>query len=192
MDGNLVKSFCEEVSKKVLVFADEAYLEFLEPSEQISAVDLVRKGHNVIVSRTFSKVYGLAGLRIGYIISTPDLIKKISRFQAGFTASQTAVAAAKASLGDEKFMNMSRNKNADARKILTDYLDKKGYFYGKSHTNFVFFDPKADAQNILDKLAEREIGIRVWEYQGKVWNRISIGTKDEMKTLIRNLDEIML
>jgi histidinol-phosphate/aromatic aminotransferase/cobyric acid decarboxylase-like protein len=56
----------------------------------------------------------------------------------------------------------------------------------------VFFDPKKDGQSILNKLAEREIGIRVWEYQGKMWNRISVGTKEEMKTLVKNLDEIML
>jgi histidinol-phosphate aminotransferase len=192
VDGNFVTNFCEEVSKKVPVFADEAYLEFLEPSQQRSAVDLVKKGHNVIVSKTFSKIYGLAGLRVGYIIAKPDLIKKVTRYQSGFSTSQTAIAAAKASLGDEGFMTMSRMKNAEARKVLTDYLDKRGYFYGKSVTNFVFFDPKKDGQSILNKLAEREIGIRVWEYQGKMWNRISVGTKEEMKTLVKNLDEIML
>jgi histidinol-phosphate aminotransferase len=191
VDPKTVRSFCEEVSKKVPVFSDEAYLEFLEPSQQMSMVDLVRNGSDVIVSRTFSKVYGLAGLRIGYIIAKPDLIKKISKYQTGMSVNQTAIAAAKASLGDDAFMTLSRKKNAEARKILTDYLDKKGYAYGKSYTNFVFFDSKSDAQAILTKLAERGIAIRVWDFQGRQWNRISIGTADEMRTLVKNLDEII-
>lgn len=191
VDPQKVKAFCEEVSKKVPVFADEAYLEFLEPSQQMSMVDLVRKGANVIVSRTFSKIYGLAGLRIGYLVASPDQIKKISRYQTGFSVSQTAIAAAKASLGDHDFMAMTRKKNADARKILTDFLDRRSYFYGKSHTNFVFFDPKSDAQTFLARLGERGIGIRVWDYNGKQWNRISIGTADEMKVLVKNMEEIV-
>ena len=191
VDPKIVRDFCVEVSKRVTVFVDEAYLEFLEPSQQSSMIDLVKSDHNVIVSRTFSKIYGLAGLRIGYMIARPDLIKKVARYQFGFSAGQPAIAAAKASLGDESFMKMSRVKNADARKILTDYLDKKGYFYGKSHTNFVFLDPKTDAQAIMTKLADRGIGIRIWEYQGKIWNRISIGTADEMKILVKNLEEVL-
>jgi histidinol-phosphate aminotransferase len=191
VDPKVVRDFCVDVSKRVTVFVDEAYFEFLEPSQQSSMVDLVKSDHNVIVSRTFSKIYGLAGLRIGYIIARPDLIKKVAKYQFGFSAGQPAVAAAKASLGDEDFMKMSRAKNAEARKILTDYLDKKNYSYGKSHTNFVFLDPKTDAQAIMTKLADRGIGIRVWEYQGKIWNRISIGTSDEMKVLVKNLEEII-
>lgn len=190
VDHSIVRAFCEEVSRKVPVFSDEAYLEFLEPSQQVSMVDLVRKGENIIVSRTFSKVYGLAGLRVGYIVAKPELVRKIARYQTGLSVNQTAIAAAKASLNDLDFMAMTRKKNAESRKILTDYLDKKGYFYGKSFTNFVFFDPKSEAENIMTKLADRGIGIRVWDYNGKQWNRISVGTSEEMKFLVKNLDEI--
>ena len=72
----IVKAFCDDVSQKATVFADEAYLEFLEAKLQVSMVDLVQKDKNVIVSRTFSKIYGLAGLRIGYLVAKPDLIRK--------------------------------------------------------------------------------------------------------------------
>ncbi|HYC87221.1 MAG TPA: histidinol-phosphate transaminase [Chryseosolibacter sp.] len=191
VDPAIVRAFCEEVSKKVTVFSDEAYLEFLEPSSQVSMVDMVKNDKNIVVSRTFSKIYGLAGLRIGYLVGRPDLIRKISRYQTGFTVSQAAIAAAKASLGDEAFMTMARKKNAEARKILTDYLDKKGFFYGKSHTNFVFIDTRGQAERLMKVLAERGIGIRVWDYAGKQWNRISVGTADEMKLLVKNLEEIV-
>jgi histidinol-phosphate aminotransferase len=189
-DPAVVKAFCEEVSKKVPVFSDEAYLEFLEPGQQISMVDLVKNGNNVIVSRTFSKIYGLAGLRIGYLVAKPDLIKKITRNQPGIPNNQLAIAAAKASLNDTAFMDMSRKKNAEARKHFTDYLDKKGYFYGKSHTNFVMFNPKSDATQLLNKMADRGIGIRVWDYKGTQWSRVSIGTLEEMKTFTKAMDEI--
>jgi histidinol-phosphate aminotransferase len=190
VDPAIVKSFCEEVSKKVTVFADEAYLEFLDPSQQMSMTELVKRDANVIVSRTFSKIYGIAGLRIGYIVARPDLIKKVARYQMGFPLNQTAIAAATASLGDKPFMQLSRSKNAAARKVLTDYLDKRGFFYGKSHTNFVFFDPQTEAQPIMTKLIEKGIGIRVWDYKGKHWCRISIGTADEMKLFVKSFSEL--
>ncbi len=191
VDPKVVKGFCEDVSKKVPVFVDEAYLEFLEPAQQMSMLDLVKNGSNVIVSRTFSKIYGLAGLRLGYIIAKPDIIRKIQRTQPGIPTNQLGIAAAKASLGDNEFMAMTRAKNAEARKILTDYLDKKGYFYGKSHTNFIMFDAKTDAQGKLNKLAEQGIAVRVWDYKGMQWLRVSIGTADEMKLFVKTYDGIV-
>jgi histidinol-phosphate aminotransferase len=188
-DPAVVKAFCEEVSKKVPVFSDEAYLEFLEPGQQVSMVDLVKKGSNVIVSRTFSKIYGLAGLRIGYLVAKPELIKKITRNHPGIPNNQLAIAAAKASLNDKTFMEMSRKKNAEARKHLTDYLDKKGFFYGKSHTNFVMFDSKSNGAQLLNKMADRGIGIRVWDYKGTQWSRVSIGTLDEMKIFTNAMEQ---
>ena len=192
VDPSIVRSFCEEVSKKVTVYSDEAYLEFLEPAQQVSMVDLVKKDANVVVSRTFSKIYGLAGLRIGYIVGRPDLIKKITKYQPGIPNNQIGVAAAKVSINDNAFMELSRKKNAEARKHLTGYLDKKGYTYGKSHTNFVFFDPKTDGFQIMSKLADRSIGIRVWDYKGIQWCRVSIGTLEEMKTFTKTFEEILL
>lgn len=189
-DPETVKTFCEEVSNKVPVFSDEAYIEFLEPSRQISMVQLVKQGKDVIVSKTFSKIYGLAGLRIGYIIARPDLVKKIGRHHPGIPTNQAGLAAAKASLGDEAFMAMTREKNASALRHLTDFLDRRNLFYGKSYTNFVMFDPRADGYGIMKKMGEKGIGIRVWDYKDKSWCRVSIGTLEEMKIFTRAFDEI--
>ncbi|MGC4020790.1 MAG: histidinol-phosphate transaminase [Cyclobacteriaceae bacterium] len=191
VDWQKVKSFCEDVSKKVPVYSDEAYLEFLDPSQQTSMVELVKKDMNVVVSRTFSKVYGLAGLRIGYIVAKPDLIKKISKYGGDFPMSQTAIAAAKASLWDEAFMSMVRNKNAAARKVMTDYLDQHKYSYGKSLTNFVFFPAPKDGKTILKKMEESGYLMRIWDYQQKEWCRVSIGTEDEMKGFVKAFDEFV-
>jgi histidinol-phosphate/aromatic aminotransferase/cobyric acid decarboxylase-like protein len=118
VDAAKYKSFCEEMSKKTLVYLDEAYLEFLERAQQNSMVELVKQGHNVVVSRTFSKIYGLAGLRIGYLVGKPELIQKMQKYQTGTIISQPALAAAKASLGDDEFMAYTRKMNAAARQHL--------------------------------------------------------------------------
>jgi histidinol-phosphate aminotransferase len=188
VDPTLVRSFCEDISDTVPVFADEAYLEFLEPSQQLSMIDLIRRDKEVIVSRTFSKIYGLAGLRIGYLIARPDIAKKIARHHPGIPTNQVGLAAATASLGDKDFMALTRKKNAVARKHLTNYLEKKNLTYGESHTNFVMFDPNTDGHQVMTRLAEKGFSIRVWEYKSKPWCRVSIGTLDEMKMFTRALD----
>jgi histidinol-phosphate aminotransferase len=191
VSDTIVKSFCEEASKKTLVYADEAYLEFLEPTQQKSMVGLVQNNPNVIVSKTFSKIYGLAGLRIGYIIGHPDTLKRIAQYGDTISPSQTAIAAAKVSLGDEDFMKLTREKNALARKVLTDYLDLKKIFYGNSQTNVVLFPAPKDGKKILSQLDEKGFLIRIWDYQGKEWCRVSIGTFEEMRSFIKAFEEVV-
>jgi histidinol-phosphate aminotransferase len=191
VSDSIVRPFCEEASKKTLVYADEAYLEFLEPSEQKSMVGLVENNTNLIVSKTFSKIYGLAGMRIGYIVGHPDSLKKIAQYGDTISPSQPAIAAAKASMGDEDFMKLTREKNALARKVLTDYLDLKKIFYGNSQTNVVLFPAPKDGKKILSQLDEKGFLIRIWDYQGKEWCRVSIGTFDEMKQFVRVFDAVI-
>lgn len=191
VDNAKLKAFCTEMSKKTTVFSDEAYLEFLEPSQQSSMVELVKQGHNVIVSRTFSKIYGLAGLRIGYAVAKPELIAKLQKNQLGTILNQAAIAAAKASLGDNEFMAYTRKMNAEARTYFTNYLDSKKWFYGKSLTNVVLFPAPKSGKMILEETTKRGYQIRVWEYQDKEWCRVSIGTLDEMKSFVKVFDEIV-
>ncbi len=191
LDSSKLKDFCVEMSKRTVVYSDEAYLEFLEPSRQVSMVDLVRHGHNVIVSRTFSKIYGLAGLRIGYIVAKPELIQKMQKYQTGTIISQPALAAAKASLGDEEFMAYTRKMNAAARQHLFTYLDSKKWFYGKSQANVVFFPAPKPGKEILEETEKRGYQIRIWDYQGKEWCRVSIGTLEEMKGFTKAFDEVV-
>ncbi|HRE67492.1 MAG TPA: histidinol-phosphate transaminase [Cyclobacteriaceae bacterium] len=191
IEGKKYLSFCEEMSKKTLVFSDEAYLEFLEPEEQQSAVELVRKGHNVLVSRTFSKVYGLAGLRLGYAIGQPELIKRISQYQMGPMINQAGLAAAKVSLNDKEFTKLTRTKNKEALEYFQQYLDKKGWFHGQSRTNCVLFPAPKDGKTILSETVKRGFQIRIWDYQGKEWCRVSIGTLTEMKAFVKAFDEVV-
>jgi histidinol-phosphate aminotransferase len=154
-------------------------------------IDLVRKDYNVIVSRTFSKIYGLAGLRLGYIVAKPDIIRKIAKYQPGTIISQPALAAAKASLGDNEFMSFTRKKNAEARDYFCKYLDSKKWFYGNSHANVVLFPAPKDGKTILEETEKRGFQIRIWDYQDKEWCRVSIGTLDEMKAFTKAFDEVI-
>lgn len=191
IEGGRFMDFCREMSKKTLVFADEAYLEFLEPAEQKSTVELVKQGHNVIVSRTFSKVAGLAGLRIGYSIGQPEVIRKLQRYQMGPVINQAALAAAKVALDDMEFATMTRSKNNEALNFFQNYLDSKKLFHGKSRANCVLFPAPKDGKTILAETEKRGYQIRVWDYQGKEWCRVSIGTLDEMKGFVKAFDQVI-
>jgi histidinol-phosphate aminotransferase len=191
VDPGKLKSFCQEMSKKTVVYSDEAYLEFQEPAQQVSMVDLVKQGYNVIVSRTFSKIYGLAGIRVGYVVAKPELIQKMEKYQMGTILNQAGIAAAKASLGDEEFMGYTRKMNAAARNYFTQYLDQKKWFYGKSLTNVVLFPAPKDGKMILAETEKKGYQIRIWDYQGKEWCRVSIGTLEEMKSFVKAFDEVV-
>ncbi|HEY3429942.1 MAG TPA: histidinol-phosphate transaminase, partial [Cyclobacteriaceae bacterium] len=192
VDAQKLKNFCIETSKKATVFADEAYIEFLEPAQQQSMVELVKAGNtNVIVSRTFSKVYGLAGSRVGYAIAHPDLIKKMTKYQMWGTMNQFGVAAAKASLTDEEFVKRTRKLNAEAREFFTKYLNSKKWFYGKSYANVVLFPAPKPGKQILEETEKKGFQIRVWDYLDKEWCRVSIGTLDEMKAFTKAFDEVV-
>jgi histidinol-phosphate aminotransferase len=191
VDPRIVKAFCEDVSPRVPVYCDEAYIEFLEPSQQISMVELVKKGLNVIVSRTFSKIYGLAGIRIGYIIARPDIVKRINSFSHDIPVSHPAIAAAVATYGDDSFMSMTRSRNKDARSVLTTYLDRKKVTYGNTVTNFVFFPAPKEGKHILTKMEEKGYLIRIWDYKEREWCRVSIGTLNEMNGFVKAFDEVI-
>jgi histidinol-phosphate aminotransferase len=191
VDPQRVKQFCEAVAKKTPVYVDEAYLEFLEPKRQQSMVELVKQDHRVVVSKTFSKIYGLAGLRMGYVIGKPELVSKISKYHMGISSNQPAIAAAIASLGDASFAEHCRRKNDEVRSYVTHYLDSKGIWYAKSHTNFLFFPAEANAPQVMEHLAARGIGIRLWDYNNRQWYRVSLGTLDEMKAFTKAFDEVV-
>jgi histidinol-phosphate aminotransferase len=191
VDNDQLKSFCIEASKKAIVFVDEAYIEFLDNPEEKSMVQLVKQGHNIIVSRTFSKVYGLAGLRAGYLIGSPDLMKKISEKQVWGNYNQAGLAAAVASLEDHEFVKMTKQKNAEALDYFSLYLKKNNWLIGQSFANVVLFPAPLDGKTILEETEKRGFQIRIWDYQDKEWCRVSIGTLDEMKAFTNAFDQIV-
>ena len=197
LKANSLADFCEDISKQTLVFCDEAYYDYINEKDYPSMDYLVRKGENVIISRTFSKVYGMAGLRIGYLVLKPeladDLFGKYSPYGRPNIMAQTnvlAVAAASEALKDTDFYKFSLKKaNEEKDKIykLLDYLDLK---YVKSSTNFVFFESKKHIDKLSAEMLEK--GVRVGRpfppfYD---WCRISTGTSEEVDIFIESMLEV--
>ena len=197
LNANSLADFCEDISKQTLVFCDEAYYDYINEKDYPSMDYLVRKDENVVISRTFSKVYGMAGLRIGYLVLKPeladDLFGKYSPYGRPNIMAQTnvlAVAAASEALKDTDFYKFSLKKaNEEKDKIykLLDYLDLK---YVKSSTNFVFFESKKHIDKLSAEMLEK--GVRVGRpfppfYD---WCRISTGTSEEVDRFIESMLEV--
>ncbi|MFC1557600.1 aminotransferase class I/II-fold pyridoxal phosphate-dependent enzyme, partial [candidate division KSB1 bacterium] len=177
-------AFCEEASKQCLVLVDEAYNELVEDPKYRSMMDLVRKGDNVMVLRTFSKIHGLAGMRMGYGIAKPDIISEFRRVQTNFAPnSQATLAAAIASYQDTEFLEFSKKKNLEAKEFFYTTLEGHGYSYIPSHTNFVIFEIDEEARTFVNTFREHNIYLRPFEFSGKHWCRCSMGTAEEMQAL---------
>jgi histidinol-phosphate aminotransferase len=183
-----VKQFCQEAAKKTTVLVDEAYLDFIDPPDNESMIPLAISDPNVLVTRTFSKIHGMAGLRMGYVISHPSRIQQLEKTY--FTESQIAIcnltlAAALASLQDEQHRVESKQKNAAARDYTFNALQSMNISCIPSHTNFMLFHLGNYPGNFAEFMLKKNIILRSNEYLGEKWCRVSIGTMDEMQQFIK-------
>ncbi|MCB0629223.1 MAG: histidinol-phosphate transaminase [Saprospiraceae bacterium] len=185
-----MRDFCSTVSEKAMVFADEAYFDYITEPNYPSMVELVKKGKNVIVARTFSKVYGLAGIRIGYLIARPDIIMRLNQLtMAG--ASIPAIFAAVEALKDKEFYEFSLEHNRKGKKIIYDVLEDLKLDYIPSHSNFVFFHTGREIGPF--NAAMRQEGVIVGRPFPPFtdWCRISTGTVEETEKFATALRKVM-
>ena len=186
-----LRAFCTEASKKALVVVDEAYHEYVEDETYTSMVSLVRDGMNVAVTRTFSKVYGLAGLRIGYGMARPDILKNFERVQMNFASvAYSSLRAAIAAYGATAFISSVREKNSVARAYLENELRRLGYPCLPSRANFSLFEVKRNSREMAADLEKHGILVRPFDFAGKSWLRVSIGTEAEIQVFISALEKI--
>ena len=192
VDKDQLKAFCERVSQKVTVFVDEAYIDYLPDAAATTLIGSVKKGQNIIVARTFSKVYGLAGLRLGYIVGQPTTIAKLQPHTSCSWAalSAPAISGALASYQDQSYMQEIVKKTTESKQFLYDTLKAEGYSYIPSHTNFVMFPLKMDGQRFAEEMLKRGVGIRNWKMNNQDWCRISIGRMDEMQAFAAAFKEL--
>ncbi len=191
-DAKKLKSFCARVSDKVPVFIDEAYLEFTDKGDTNSMVSLVAEGKNVLISRTFSKIHGMAGLRIGYMLGSTDLLEKIQKItRGGMGISGPTIAAANASMDDTEFLGDTKQKIIDARIYTTNFLKEMGITPMPSETNFLIFPIKMDGNEFLEKIYAKKIVVRAFTFWDQNWCRVSIGTMEEMKLFTESISTIL-
>jgi histidinol-phosphate aminotransferase len=192
-DANKLKDFCSRVSEKVPVFVDEAYIELSKNGIKDSMNSLVAEGKNVIIARTFSKIHGMAGLRIGYVIGKATTLKRISDItRGGMGITGPSIAAATTSLENEDFLKNCKIKITKARNYTMSYLKEKNFAYLPSETNFIIFEIPMEGKIFLEKIYAKNIAVRAFKFWNKDWCRVSIGTLDEMKKFTSTIDEIFV
>ncbi|MBU3599455.1 histidinol-phosphate transaminase [Polynucleobacter sp. 30F-ANTBAC] len=195
LTAEAIEQFIEQVPPHVVVVIDEAYNEFLTPEQQYNAVDWVRRFPNVIVSRSFSKAYGLAGLRIGYGIAQNNLTDLLNRIRQPFNVNSLAQAAAIAALGDSAFLKQCYEVNQAGYAQLTQAFDQMGLTYIPSSGNFVLVkvgdQPDSGAKVNLELLKAGVIVRPVGNYGLPEWLRISIGLPEENQVFISALKRIL-
>jgi histidinol-phosphate aminotransferase len=175
----------------VLVVVDEAYAEFVESKDFPDTIKYVKEGKNVVVLRTFSKFYGLAGLRVGYGIAKAELIKPMFRTKMPFNVSRLAQAGAMAALDDEEFLDKTSKNNSEGKKYLYAELDKLGLEYKKTESNFIFINIKRSADELFIEMMKQRVIIRPLTSFGLPQAiRISIGTSDQNERLVSALIKI--
>jgi histidinol-phosphate aminotransferase len=190
-----MEAFLARVPAATVVVLDEAYTEYLEPSQRFDSAQWVRRFPNLVVSRTFSKAYGLAGLRIGYGIAQPTLTNLMNRVRAAFNVNALAQAAAIAALQDQAFLDESYRVNRAGYRQLTAAFDASGVEYIPSSGNFVLFraGDAADAgARANHALLQRGIIVRpVANYGLPQWLRVSIGTEAENAAFLAALPDAL-
>lgn len=174
--------------KDSYLLVDEAYIHFADTT---SAIDFVKADQDVIVLRTFSKIYGMAGLRCGFAIARPDLVEKIGAFSGWGAMPITAVAAATASLKDPRLVPERKQINTTVREATFEWLRKNGYSFVPSQSNCFMLDTKRPAKDVIAAMSAQNVFIgRPWP----VWPthvRITVGTQNEMERFAEAFQRVM-
>jgi histidinol-phosphate aminotransferase len=175
------------VPASVIVVLDEAYNKYLEPALKTDSIGWLAQFPNLVVTRTFSKAYGLAGLRVGYALGHPDVIDLMNRVRQPFNVNSISLAAAAAALGDHEFVRRSYELNATGMRQITQGLDKLGLSYIPSFGNFLSVNV-GDATKVFQQLLRRGVIVRpVAGYGMPSYLRVSTGLESENQRFLEAL-----
>lgn len=189
-ENRRLRSFVSNASRRAMVLVDEAYHDFVTDPSYSSCIDMVKAGENVIISRTGSKIHGLAGLRTAFVIARPDIIARLQPLSTSAPGVFGALGAA-ASIQDTAFQAMCKQRNTEGREIMKAAITRMGRKMTDSQTNFVFFHTGMPVEQVQKAMLAKgfQIGRAFPPYTD--WARISIGTPDEMRAVAAALPEII-
>lgn len=182
------KKFIKKINSSIIVVLDEAYFEYAVSPEYPDGIQYLKKQPNIIVLRTFSKIYGLAGLRIGYGIADRDIVDLIDRVRPPFNVNLLAQIAATAALKDKKHIKNTLKTNNSGKKFLYFWFKKLNIEFVETYANFIFVKFKYSSMEIFKKLLKKGVIIRP---QPGNYARITIGTKEDNLKLIKELKNII-
>jgi len=187
----VVRSFLDALPQDTIVLVDEAYFHYAESPDYESVIPFVQTRPNLIVARTFSKIFGMAGIRCGYGIAQRGIIQRLDQQKAWDSMNVVALAGARASLLDAKQVTEGRRRNTETRQQVTSELTRLGYDVVPSQANFFMVDIKRNVKPVI--LAMRERGVHV----GRVFPalpqhlRVTVGTPDEMQSFLSAFRAVM-
>ena len=186
-----VRAFLESVPKDVVVVLDEAYNAYLPPADRVDVAGWIKDFPNLVVCRTMSKIYGLAGLRIGYALASAAVADLMNRVRQPFNVNNLALAGALAALGDDEFLHASYELNRSGMVQIVAGLEKLGLEYIKPHGNFVTFKV-GDAAAVNQKLLQQGVIVRpIAGYGLPEWLRVTIGTEAENARFLEALEKAL-
>jgi histidinol-phosphate aminotransferase len=189
-DAATLKAAVKRMAKKATVLVDEAYMELSDDPEGNTCIGLINKGHDVIVTRTFSKLYGMAGLRMGYSISSAETAEKIRGVVMSWSPC-TSYAAAIGAYGDDKFIDFSKKKIVEAREMVNMTIDTLGLRRLPSQTNFVYFKSGKEANDVQKAMNAKMISVRGQYMDYNEWTRVSMGKIEDVERFCKALPEVV-
>ncbi|MYA78027.1 MAG: aminotransferase class I/II-fold pyridoxal phosphate-dependent enzyme [Gemmatimonadetes bacterium] len=192
VDHDALVDFVRSVPSHVTVFIDEAYIDYTTDPNYRDAMYLTLENDNVIVSRTFSKIYGLAGMRVGYAALSPRLRRKLSLYNLGGPPGNLALYAAIAALDDDAHYERSRRSVAEGKVYLGEAFERLDIPYTPSDSCFVLFRLGDKAESVFSALQERNVWIgdaMWWGLKGHL--RVTVGTPDENEAFINTLEAVL-
>jgi histidinol-phosphate aminotransferase len=186
-----LRDFIAKTPRETMVLVDEAYFHYADSPDYESVIPLVKDHPNLVVARTFSKIYGLAGLRCGYCVAQAETIRQMRPHQMWDSVNCMALAAATASLDDPDQVTNGQRSNREAKTFTTSELDKMGYKTIPSQANFIMFDCKRPVVPLIQAMKQRNVHV------GRLFPalpnhmRLTIGKKSEMETFLATFREVM-
>jgi histidinol-phosphate aminotransferase len=190
VSGEEVAAFLPRVPASAVILVDEAYHHFVESPRYKSSVDLLGRAPNLVVARTFSKIYGMAGMRVGYAIGSEANIEAMQHYASFSNVNCAAISGALASLSDRDHVAGQRRQFNDIRRWICAELEKEGRSVIPSETNFFMTDVGGDVTPVIQAFRARKILIGRKFPSMPTWLRVSIGKREEMETFLAALREI--
>jgi histidinol-phosphate aminotransferase len=188
--GAALEDFCRRVSQRVPVYVDEAYYDFVDDAAHRSMIDLVRGGHNIIVSRTASKIHGLAGMRIGFGFARPGMIQRLREATTG-SVNGVGVRGAIASLQDTGFQALSHAQNRAAKSMVYDFCRSAGLDYVPSEANFVLFRTGRPIDEFRAAMMSRRVAVGRPFPPYLDWCRVSMGKPEDVQVFLERCHDVL-
>jgi histidinol-phosphate aminotransferase len=183
-----IEEFIRKAPDDILIVVDEAYIDFVDHPDNYSMVKLIQEGIDkpVLILRTFSKIYGMAGIRVGYGVSSPEVIDELAKSSHAWNVSNVSQAAAIVALGEKEFIANVKSEIVKGREYVSRELKRLGCAVNDTQANFIYFSSPLAPEDITAALKEKDVLIATF-----AWSRVSIGTPEENRAFIDALEEVL-